>query len=66
MFTLKKTNLILYLALIVFFNFFSNQALSDSHNINEILELIQKDIKTLERAVYSEKNEITSENNSVY
>ena len=66
MFTLKKTNLILYLALIVFFNFFSNQAFSDSHNINEILELIQKDIKTLERAVYSEKNETISENGNDY
>ncbi|RPG99847.1 MAG: tol-pal system protein YbgF [Candidatus Pelagibacter sp. TMED118] len=28
---------------------------SENHNINEILELIQSDIKTLERAVYAEK-----------
>ena len=27
---------------------------SDNHNLNEILELIQKDLRTLERAVYSE------------
>ncbi len=27
---------------------------ADSHNLNEIIKLIQKDIKTLERAVYSE------------
>ena len=66
MFTLKKPKLILTLSLIISFIAFTNQTLSNSHNIKEILELIQKDIKTLERAVYSEKNEITSENNSVY
>ena len=66
MFTLKKPKLILILSLIISFIAFTNQTLSNSHNIKEILELIQKDIKTLERAVYSEKNEITSENNSVY
>ena len=27
---------------------------SENHNLNEIIELIQKDLKTLERAVYSE------------
>ena len=27
---------------------------SDNHNLNEIIELIQKDLRTLERAVYSE------------
>ena len=26
---------------------------ADNHNLNEILELIQKDLKTLEKAVYS-------------
>ena len=33
--------------------FFSNIALADNHNLNEVLELIQKDLKTLEKAVYS-------------
>ena len=33
--------------------FFSNVAFADNHNLNEILELIQKDLKTLEKAVYS-------------
>ena len=28
--------------------------MADSHNLNEILDLIQKDLKTLEKAVYSE------------
>ena len=29
------------------------RSFADNHNINEILELIQKDLKTLEKAVYS-------------
>jgi|TARA_B110000027_G_scaffold11445_1_gene10136 tol-pal system protein YbgF len=33
--------------------FLSNVAFADNHNFNEILELIQKDLKTLEKAVYS-------------
>ena len=33
--------------------FFSNITLADNHNLNEVLELIQKDLKTLEKAVYS-------------
>jgi len=32
---------------------FSNITLADNHNLNEVLELIQKDLKTLEKAVYS-------------
>ena len=35
------------------FIFFSNITLADNHNFNEVLELIQKDLKTLEKAVYS-------------
>ena len=34
-----------------------NNAYSDSHNLVEILEIIQQDIKTLERAVYSSRSE---------
>ena len=33
--------------------FLSNIALADNHNINEALKIIQEDLKTLERAVYS-------------
>ena len=33
--------------------FISGFANADSHELNEILEKIQKDIKTLEKAVYS-------------
>ena len=50
MFNYKK---IIQLKLILVFIFFPNIIFADNHNINEILELIQKDLKTLERAVYS-------------
>ena len=41
-----------------------NISLSDNHNLKEILELIQSDIKTLEKAVYSEnyKSDIEAAN----
>ena len=44
---------IIRLKLILVFILFPNIIFADSHNINEILELIQKDIKTLEKAIYS-------------
>ena len=36
----------------------SGFANADSHELNEILEKIQKDIKTLEKAVYSGSREL--------
>ncbi len=53
---------------ILFFLFLSNYSYSDDHNLSEILKLIQKDLKTLERAVYSDdfstvSNNTTLENN---
>jgi tol-pal system protein YbgF len=59
MFNYKK---LIQLKLAFLFIFFSNIALGDNHNFNEVLELIQKDLKTLERAVYS--GSINSENSS--
>ena len=50
MFNYKK---IFQLKITIIFIFFSNIALADNHNFNEVLELIQKDLKTLEKAVYS-------------
>ena len=51
------------LKLIFIFILIHTVSVADNHNIFEILELLQKDLKTLERAVYSEtnnnKNEIT-------
>ncbi|WP_415304172.1 tol-pal system protein YbgF [Candidatus Pelagibacter sp. Uisw_090] len=35
------------------FIFLSNVVFADNHNINKVLKLIQKDLKTLEKAVYS-------------
>ena len=50
MFNYKK---IFELKVAFIFIFFSNIALAENHNLNEVLELIQKDLKTLEKAVYS-------------
>ena len=51
---MKLLSKILKFNLILLLNFFSFQILfADNHNIYETLELIQKDIKTLEKAVYS-------------
>ena len=49
-----------YLLLIVLFfvGFFKTNVLADSHNVSEILEIIQKDLKTLEKAVYSNSSTI--------
>ena len=45
---------LLIIKLFIIFNIVINQsAFADNHNIYETLELIQKDIKTLEKAVYS-------------
>ena len=60
-----------FLTLILFFYSFS-LSFADNHNISKILETIQKDIKTLEKAVYSESsnssvnlsNETSLQNNS--
>ena len=50
MFNYKK---LIQLKLTFLLIFISNIVLADNHNINEVLELIQKDIKTLEKAIYS-------------
>ena len=51
---------------IIFFSIFYfssiSISLSDTHNLQEILELIQSDIKTLEKAVYSENFKFKNEN----
>ena len=62
-FIFKK--LIVKLLLIISF-FITTQVLADNHNIYEILERLQKDIKTLEKAVYSNSVEldVTTNNNS--
>ena len=44
---------------------FGAKAFADNHNVFEILELIQKDIKTLEKAVYSDSNSENSNNSNI-
>ena len=50
MFNYKK---LIHLKITFIFIFLSNVVFADNHNLNEVLELIQKDLKTLEKAVYS-------------
>ena len=54
--------------LVVFFSIIINNSFSDTEGIKEILEIIQKDLRTLERAVYSDSfssdNSNTSTNTS--
>ena len=53
---------ILLIKLFFLLNLFVNKiSLADNHNIYETLELIQKDIKTLEKAVYSGSIEINND-----
>ena len=49
----KFKNFILIYLFLIFSSFFGN-SFADNHNVFEILEKIQKDLKTLERAVYSD------------
>ncbi len=52
----------LLIKLLILLNLFGNNiSLADNHNIYETLELIQKDIKTLEKAVYSGAVEMNSD-----
>ena len=53
-----------YLVLIISIVSFSTNSFSDNHNLKEIIELIRKDLKTLERAVYSENFSTDEESNN--
>jgi len=61
----KFKNFILIYLFLSFVSFLSN-SFADNHNIFEILEKIQKDLKTLERAVYSDSTSFSAstENNT--
>ena len=57
--SLKKLLIIIF---IFSFNILiSANVFADNQNINEIIKTIQKDIKTLEKAVYSETVEVNNE-----
>ena len=53
-----------YIFLTILATSFPIKSYSDSHNLNEIIKLIQKDIKTLERAVYSENFSLNEDSES--
>ena len=59
---LSKVFIFKFVILINFF--FSNFSLADNHNIYETLEQIRKDIKTLEKAVYSGSVDFNNSNNT--
>ena len=61
MFNYKK---IIQLKLILVFILSPNIIFADNHNVNEVLELIQKDLKTLEKAVYSGSTNSNSQKNT--
>ena len=44
----------------LFFLLFTHNSFSEDQNVLEILEIIQKDLKTLERAVYSDSDSVIS------
>ena len=51
---MKNLNKFYYLFLIFCLLIFNTKVFSDNHNVNEILKIIQQDLKTLEKAVYSD------------
>ena len=57
MFSYKKK---IYLNILMVVFLFSGACFADDHNINEVLELIKKDLKTLEKAVYSGSLDISN------
>ena len=60
---MNKLNYYFYFFLVSILLLVPTKTFSDNHNLNEILELIQKDLRTLERAVYSEDFTSSQENN---
>ena len=46
------------------FTLFTGLVFADNHEINEVLELIKKDIKTLEKAVYSNSSDSVNSSNN--
>ena len=57
----KRKTLLVFL---LFLSLFSQKSFSEDKNVIDILEIIQKDLRTLERAVYSESFSQSSNNSS--
>ena len=49
--------------LLLIFIFFPTNSFSDDHNLSEVIKLIQKDLKTLEKAIYSGSLNTENSNN---
>ena len=60
----SKKKFLCFGLIINFFLYFCSFSLADNHNIYETLEQIQKDIKTLEKAVYSDSIQLKSDTNA--
>jgi len=45
---------------------FPSKTFSDNHNLNEVIKLIQKDLKTLERAIYSGSLSLDEQSNNTF
>ena len=60
---IKFKNFIL-IKFFLIFTVIGNSSFADSHNIYDVLDLIKKDLKTLEKAVYSESLNGNSNNTS--
>jgi len=62
---MRRFSKILILKFVLLISFTLNiHSFADNHNIYEVLEKLQSDINTLEKAVYSESNRISSETSS--
>ena len=57
----RLTNLFIKLFVLLNFFLFTN-SFADNHNINKVLEQLQKDIKILEKAVYSGSIQLDNDN----
>ncbi len=55
---MKNLNKFNFFFLVFCLIIFNTKVFSDDHNVNEIIKLIQKDLKTLEKAVYSDNFEL--------
>ena len=60
---MKLLSKILILKIVFIINlFYPNYLLAENHNFNEIIEQLQSDIKTLEKAVYSDQDQLNNGN----
>ena len=60
---MKNLNKFYFLFLIFCLLIFNTKVFSDNHNVNEILKIIQQDLKTLEKAVYSDNLNLSDAEN---